>query len=170
VAAATAIEQAVGVQALLKWPNDVLVGGRKVAGILVEGLSGELFYVVGLGVNMGAPSLPAELREHASSLDEVSAAGVDASEVLATFLDHLERAIDGMTADAGERVRSTWEARMAGRGAIVSVRSAHGTGPALEGVALGIADDGALRMRTAVGEQLVYAGDVTLRGAPVGGT
>lgn len=67
LAAGVAVAQTVGAQASLKWPNDVLLDGRKVAGILVEGRPAEGWAVVGIGLNVALrePDFPAELRDRA---------------------------------------------------------------------------------------------------------
>jgi BirA family biotin operon repressor/biotin-[acetyl-CoA-carboxylase] ligase len=68
--AGVAVAEVAGPQALLKWPNDILVDGRKVAGILVEGRPQERWAVVGVGLNVALreSDFPAELRERAVSL------------------------------------------------------------------------------------------------------
>src|SRR3954454_24716888 len=63
LAAAVAVAEAVGRDARIKWPNDVLVGDRKVAGILVESRVPEGWAVLGIGVNVAVRDLPAELQE-----------------------------------------------------------------------------------------------------------
>ena len=70
MAAGLAVAEAIGPQALLKWPNDVLVGGRKVAGILVEGRPQEGWAVLGIGVNVALrqEDFPPELRDSAGTL------------------------------------------------------------------------------------------------------
>ena len=69
-AVAEVVAEVVGSEARLKWPNDVLVGGRKVAGILVEGRPQEGWAVVGIGLNVAVrhADFPAELRETAGTL------------------------------------------------------------------------------------------------------
>jgi BirA family biotin operon repressor/biotin-[acetyl-CoA-carboxylase] ligase len=161
VAAAVAVEESAGLMPRLKWPNDVLIAGRKAAGLLAEGHAAGVF-VVGLGVNLRAQAVPPALRGVATSLEEEADRPVDAAALLATYLDALEELIDGMTVDSGSAVLQAWERRMAGRGEHVAVWPAAGAGPPLEGVAVGLASDGALRVDAPGGETLVYAGDVSL--------
>ncbi len=70
LAAGVAVAELAGDSALLKWPNDVLVDGRKLAGILVEGRPQERWAVLGIGINVALriEQLPAELRDHAATL------------------------------------------------------------------------------------------------------
>jgi BirA family transcriptional regulator, biotin operon repressor / biotin---[acetyl-CoA-carboxylase] ligase len=150
--AGLAVADLAGARALVKWPNDVLVDGRKVAGVLVEGHLQEGWAVLGIGVNaaLDPAVLPDEVRERAGTL------GLDPSQLpraLADLLAALERrltetpedtlaALRGLDALAGRPVR--WEGG-AGTGA-------------------GIADDGALLVRGAEGTlHALAAGEVHLR-------
>lgn len=85
IAAVTALEPQV------KKPNDVLLGGRKVAGILAEASDGRIVVGVGVNVNLTAEQLPEELRKRATSLLLELGDTVDRIELLVTLLDRLER-------------------------------------------------------------------------------
>ncbi len=138
----------VGEQASVKWPNDVLLGGRKVAGILVEGRPQQSWAVVGIGLNVAVEEFPAELRSTAGTL------GLDVSEVepaLVRLLASLGRWVDGEPAVVLEAVR----ARDALRG-----RSVRWNGG--EGEAAGIDDDGRLLVSGADGVVALEAGEVHL--------
>jgi BirA family biotin operon repressor/biotin-[acetyl-CoA-carboxylase] ligase len=137
--------------AAIKWPNDVLLGGRKVAGILAEGRPQEGWVVLGIGLNVAVDDdgLPPELRPIATSLGGTPA---DVERVLAALLDALER---WLAVPAGDLL-AAYRARdaLAGRG--IRWSDGHGT-------ALGVADDGRLRVRDAAGaERLLDAGEVHL--------
>src|SRR3712207_3751665 len=88
--AAVAVSDACGSESAIKWPNDVLLGGRKVAGILVEGRPQERWAVVGIGVNVAVRSedLPEELRESATGMGR---GPEDVEAVLGDVLRALER-------------------------------------------------------------------------------
>jgi BirA family transcriptional regulator, biotin operon repressor / biotin---[acetyl-CoA-carboxylase] ligase len=73
IAAAVAVAEAVGPEAMIKWPNDILVEGRKVAGILIERRQHQDWTVLGIGVNVAVKQLPPELAETAGSLGRASA-------------------------------------------------------------------------------------------------
>lgn len=68
LAARAALLQAADLPIVIKWPNDLLVNGRKIAGILVEGVAGCLIVGIGINVNIGEEDFPRELRGEASSL------------------------------------------------------------------------------------------------------
>ena len=92
LAAAVAVAEEVGEAARIKWPNDVLVAGRKVAGILVEGRPQEHWMVLGIGLNVAVreEDLPPELHDTAGTLGLASA---DVEPTLAALLSALDRAL-----------------------------------------------------------------------------
>jgi BirA family transcriptional regulator, biotin operon repressor / biotin---[acetyl-CoA-carboxylase] ligase len=150
LAAGVAVAELAGPEAKLKWPNDVLLDGRKVAGILVEGRPQEHWAVVGIGVNVAvAPEdLPVELRDRAGTL------GLDPSAIeptLARLLALLERWIATSADDVLNAVR--------GRDALLGqpVRWADGAG-----VGGGIDGDGRLVVVTGEGQVTLNAGEVHL--------
>jgi BirA family transcriptional regulator, biotin operon repressor / biotin---[acetyl-CoA-carboxylase] ligase len=87
LAAAVAVAEAAGEHASIKWPNDVLLDGRKVAGVLVEARPQENWAVLGIGVNaaLDVTGLPAELRETAGTLGRT-----DLDVALSELLEHLD--------------------------------------------------------------------------------
>ena len=153
VAVCEACERAAGVECALKWPNDVWIEGRKVAGILLEGRPHEGWAVAGIGINvLTAPEeFPEELRASATSL---AAAGATAS--VKEVLEALLAALSARLADAPADVLAAWDARDALRGR--EVRWEDG-----QGVAAGIAESGALVVETSEGRVELDAGEVHLR-------
>lgn len=138
-------------RALIKWPNDVLLDERKVAGILAEGRPQEGWVVLGIGINVAiAPeAFPPELRTLATSLGG-DAGGV--ARALTALLGALEHWLAATPTEALEAYR----ARDALTGRAISWNG-HG------GTALGIADDGSLRVRADDGQVLTLdAGEVHL--------
>ena len=139
-----------GPRAQIKWPNDVLVDGRKVAGILVEGRPQEGWAVLGIGVNVAvAPEdFPPELRERAGTL------GRPATELEAVLMALLEALESWLTAAAPD-VLAAVRARDALRARPVSW--AHG-----RGVGAGIDADGRLLVDTGSKTVALEAGEVHL--------
>lgn len=146
LAAAVAVAEAVPAEAAIKWPNDVLVDGRKLAGILVEGRPQEGWVVLGIGLNVAG--FPAELGEIAAALP----AGVARDEVLAALIASL----DVWLATPLPEVLAAWRERDALRGQ--AVRWDGGTG-----VAAGIDEDGSLLVETDAGQVSLIAGEVHLQ-------
>lgn len=148
--AAVAVCRALPVEATIKWPNDVWIDGRKVAGILVEGRPQEGWAVLGVGLNVSTQTFPAELVDTATSLRLV---GVTRSpeDVLRDLLSSL----DGWLGAPPAHVLEAWRARDALRSQ--RVRWADG-----EGVAMGIDDSGALVVETSAGVVTLDAGEVHL--------
>jgi BirA family transcriptional regulator, biotin operon repressor / biotin---[acetyl-CoA-carboxylase] ligase len=150
LAAGVAVAEVVGGTAGLKWPNDVLVDGRKVSGILVEARPQERWAVVGIGVNVAlAPDdFPPELRDAAGTLG----LGVQEVEsVLDRLLGALERWLGAPLSDVLEAYR----VRDLLRGQAVEWEAGHG-------VATGIDADGRLLVATADGPVALGAGEVHL--------
>ena len=146
----------------LKWPNDVLLGGRKVSGILIESGSlpngSDLWLAVGVGVNL--THTPEGLERPATSLSEhLGDAHPPAFE---SALQRLAEAFESwrMIWDrlGFEAIASAWTERAAGIGQTCVVRLDRET---FDGVAEGLEPDGALRLRTAGGDvRRIHAGDV----------
>ena len=151
LAAAVAVAEVAGDAARIKWPNDVLVEGRKVAGILVEGRPQERWAVLGIGVNVAVrlEDLPEELHETAGTL------GLAPGDVEPT-LERLLRTLEAWLAAPEAEVLDAWRARDALRGQ--EVRWAAG-----EGRAAGIDADGRLCVELAGGGTTALdAGEVHL--------
>jgi BirA family biotin operon repressor/biotin-[acetyl-CoA-carboxylase] ligase len=133
-----------GANASLKWPNDVLVGGRKIAGVLVEGVTTGSHVesaVVGIGINVHTRAFPPELAERATSVALVCKTPPDRATILADTLASLDRDLHVVLGRGLGLVRARLEAADALRGC--RVRSDSGD----EGVACGIDDEGRLLVR-----------------------
>lgn len=154
-----------GAELALKWPNDVLAGGRKVAGVLTEArlsAGGYRHLILGLGANVHTADgdLPPGLAGRATSLDAVAGRRLSRGDLLADFLAALaERlpALDGeLGAPAARRLRADWSARWAHAGR----RARDGGGRSLR--LLGLAPDGALRVEGPAGMEPLRAGELEL--------
>ncbi len=150
LAAGVAVAELVGPRARVKWPNDVLIEGRKVAGILVEGRPQESWAVLGIGINVAlrAEDFPAELRQRAATL----ALAPDAIEpMLARLLLLLERWVAAPATAVLDAVRD--------RDALRGHRVRWSAG---DGQADGIDEHGRLLVQTDRGPQALEAGEVHL--------
>ena len=158
-----AIAATCGVEARLKWPNDLLVGGRKVAGILVEVAppgtadQGRLALIAGAGVNLTVPSFPAGAS--GVSLHTVVVVPPRARRLLDAWLVQLDRRSNDLEERGLPALLTEWRRLADGLGAPVCVRTPAGP---VEGVAEDLRGDGALLVRTRDGLIPVVAGDVQL--------
>jgi BirA family biotin operon repressor/biotin-[acetyl-CoA-carboxylase] ligase len=166
VAAAAAIAEETGRRPALKWPNDVLLDGRKVVGVLVE-MDAEVervhHVIAGIGVNLNAPpgSFPQALRGKASSLLAVTGKRVDRAAFTGRLLAALEARYGRYLAVGFPSVRTEWESYSRLTGTAVRVASPGGE---VGGTVLGLDDDGALRIRGDDGHVVrVVAGEVTVQ-------
>lgn len=150
LAAGVAVAEEAAPEAQVKWPNDVLVDGRKVAGILVEGRPQEGWMVLGIGLNVAVrvEDLPAELRDRAAGLGRAPA---DVEPTLERLLAGLERWLAASEAEVLDAVRA--RDALAGR----DIRWAAGSGRAQ-----GVDSQGRLVVATAGGQVALDAGEVHL--------
>jgi BirA family transcriptional regulator, biotin operon repressor / biotin---[acetyl-CoA-carboxylase] ligase len=161
-AVAEALEVA-GVEPRLKWVNDVLVGERKMAGILVEGEStgNRLeFLVAGIGINVNGTvdALPEEVRPLATTLEQELHCDTCIPDLETLVLDSIWRWADVLRAGDAASVLEGWKSRDATRGRKVKVHLPGGG--TLEGTAAGIDGEGHLLVDTPQGLQAVMQGSV----------
>lgn len=142
-----------------KWPNDVLIDGRKVAGILLEGTAADgdrlEWLVVGAGVNVAG--FPAATEFPATSLRAEGYAGADVGAVLEAFAEGFARWVATWQAEGFGAVRAAWLGRARGLGAPLTVRLERET---LEGTFCDLDADGALVLKAAAGCRRITSGDV----------
>jgi BirA family transcriptional regulator, biotin operon repressor / biotin---[acetyl-CoA-carboxylase] ligase len=169
VASATALRRAIESETKLKpeikWPNDILIGGKKVAGILTE-LSAEVDRVkhiilgIGVDVNLDANEFPAGLEKMATSLKIETGDAVSRAELATVILRELDFDYARICADKFTAVADEWETHCATIGRDVTVKIGDRK---IRGHAESLDDDGALRLRTEHGRlEPITGGDVTL--------
>jgi BirA family biotin operon repressor/biotin-[acetyl-CoA-carboxylase] ligase len=173
LAVAEALEDE-GLEPTIKWPNDVLLGGRKVCGVLTE-LEAETdrvdFVVVGIGVNLNSEleDFPPELRERATSVLITSGRRVDRALFAAALLGKLERCYERFRSDGFAALAEGWAKRSALAGRDITV---DGAGGMVSGAYAGIDSEGALLLKESGADgriRRVLAGDVTIIGGYAGG-
>ncbi len=159
LAVRAAVAPLVDEQVAVKWPNDVLAGGRKLAGILVETqLSGKhvASVVVGVGINVTQTDFPAPIRDIATSLALLASRELGRERLLARFLSALETELERLAADGMAGVADALAPYDALLGRHLKVG-------ALEGHGAGIDRSGQLRLRLLDGsEALIASGHVEL--------
>lgn len=162
VAVAGAIEAVTGLKTQLKWPNDVLVNGKKVGGILTEsGLRGKevAYTIVGIGINVNLRLADfAEIASLATSLSDELGGDVSRLELVRQLLFELDRLY--LTLPEGEAIFKEWRQRLVTMGKNVQVVSGDAV---YQGVAESVGRDGSLLLRRPDGSlSRVLAGDVSL--------
>ncbi|MBI5775283.1 MAG: biotin--[acetyl-CoA-carboxylase] ligase [Verrucomicrobia bacterium] len=169
VAAATALARAIhrqtAVQPEIKWPNDILIRGKKVVGILTE-LSAELdtvkYIILGIGVdvNQTAADFPPDVRRLATSLRLETGQPLDRAELAAAILRELDQDYARICGGQFEALADEWEERCSTIGANVAI---HVGSRIVQGRAESLDADGALLLRTQHGHlERIIGGDVTV--------
>lgn len=162
LAVVDAVRENAAVAADIKWPNDVQVAGKKLAGILIETEIADRgpVVLVGVGINVNFdPRALDEISGIATSLSVVLGRQIDREELLASYLLHFEHLY--ATALAGSSPRERWRASLVTLGQRVTATQPGGV---TYGVAEDVDADGSLLVRTGDGNLVaVEAGDVTLR-------
>ena len=137
----------------LKWPNDVLVGGKKMAGILVERRGGHTVLGMGVNVNHEKSQFPADVQHLATSLSIETGAQYDRAVLLRDILSELDKLVMIGRSGGLESIRRAWTEACA----IEGRRVRHGD---IEGVVTSIDTTGALTVATADGEQRIVFGEI----------
>ncbi|TCW31953.1 biotin--[acetyl-CoA-carboxylase] ligase [Gulbenkiania mobilis] len=151
---------ALGVPVALKWPNDLLIDGAKLAGILIE-LSGDALgpatVVIGIGLNVADPG-PID-----QPVANLAAAGhpLGRNQLLAAVLNALHDVLTTFNREGFAAFREEWTAHAAFVGEPVRVSFSHGQ--PVEGIARGVDDNGALLVETPEGLRTFHVGEVSLR-------
>jgi BirA family biotin operon repressor/biotin-[acetyl-CoA-carboxylase] ligase len=162
VALAETVASFVATGPSIKWPNDILVGGKKLAGILTESAchSGRIdFVILGIGVNLNYPVdlMPDTIRGTATSITSLTENNVSRELFLRRLIQDLDRCYGELEEAGFGAIAARWEARFGLRGKKVRVEMTDGV---LIGTALGIDQDGALIVEDGGQVRRIVAGDV----------
>jgi BirA family transcriptional regulator, biotin operon repressor / biotin---[acetyl-CoA-carboxylase] ligase len=162
LAASDALEESFALETDIKWPNDLLAGGRKLCGILAETFETPRgrAVVLGVGINLTNSAFPPEILGAATSVEEQTGRAPDRERLLAALVGALARRYEILQAAGGaDSTAREWESRSTfARGRRVRVALA---AESFEGTTRGLEPDGALRVETDGGEiRIVRAGDV----------
>jgi BirA family transcriptional regulator, biotin operon repressor / biotin---[acetyl-CoA-carboxylase] ligase len=151
----------------LKWPNDVLHDKQKLAGILIElqgDMDGPTAAVIGIGLNLRLPeTLRKNIDQPATDLQSILGQSPDSAQGLGIMLRHLAGVLEQFDHEGFKVLREEWLAHHAFEGQPVCIQMPDGR--QIEGVAVGVAADGALLLSTEQGTQRFAAGEVSLRSA-----
>jgi BirA family biotin operon repressor/biotin-[acetyl-CoA-carboxylase] ligase len=159
-----------GLVPTLKWPNDLLLGGRKAAGVLADletGPGGRIAHLVlglGVNVNLDPAALPADLAPLATSFAAVLGREVERAVVARHILEALDAWLHRFRREGFGPVREAWLrlSGLAGTRLAVAVGGPSAAAEVVEGTASGLGDDGALLLETASGRRAILSGEVTV--------
>jgi BirA family transcriptional regulator, biotin operon repressor / biotin---[acetyl-CoA-carboxylase] ligase len=166
VATAEALRRVAPLSPRLKWPNDVLVGGRKIAGILLESrsiASAEPILVIGVGVNLRQRKFPPELTGRATSVELETGRPVDRDTLLETLLEQFDTWRARLEGEGFGSVRERWKSLSDTIGRRVTVDGISGTATDLD-------SDGALLIDAGDGVRRVIAGEIATDEMATGNT
>lgn len=163
VAVADALEDFIPIAPAIKWPNDILVEGKKLAGILTE-LSCDAdrvdYVILGIGINLNYPAheMPEAIRHRATSVLQLTGAPVSRESVLRRLIHDLDRCYGDLEVSGFPALAARWQARFGLRDRRIRVELLD---QSVSGVARGIDRDGALLLEDESGAlQRIVAGDV----------
>lgn len=164
VAVAEAIIHTTGIDAKIKWPNDILIDGKKVCGILTE-MSTEMdainHVIIGVGINVNNSDFPEELKDKGTSLRQVKGEKVSRIQVLSSLLERFEHYYVKAETEGFKEVLESWRSLCTTLGQKVKIT---GQKENFEGIALDIDESGALLIKTGDGKVVrILSGDVSLR-------
>jgi len=152
----------------IKWPNDVILGGMKCCGMLLESVIGKpeesVLVVLGVGLNINQTSFAGELAASATSLCLFAGRPLDRVEILVSLLGRLEQQIDDVYARPDVTL-ARYESCLLGKGKLVAFLDIN-SGRAKEGMMTGVSATGALLVRVEDEIITLHAGDVTLQEGP----
>jgi len=162
VAVARGVRQATALPVCCKWPNDLLLHGKKFAGILLEsalGPRGFEFVVVGIGINVNQCVFPEALRPRATSLALLAGHAMDRINIFRAVLESLEHEYDSFASRGLTSIVPDWLelAPIIGKRVSADVQ-----GVTVHGTVIGISPDGGLQLHTDAGDRTLFAGDVTI--------
>lgn len=163
IALVEALEKSLGIHAMIKWPNDVMINGKKTAGILTElraEMEGIHYIIVGIGVNVNNTRFPKTLRDKVTSLSIELKEKVSRVAVVRALLEALEKWYLVTLQDEMNQTFERWRELSCTLGNRVEVNIGDKT---LEGIATRLEPNGSLYLRLASGEERqILAGDVTM--------
>lgn len=161
-AVAIAIEKATGMQCECKWPNDVLLNGKKCCGILLESTFQHNlleYAVIGIGININQASFDGDLEETATSLKLAAHKSFDRYEIFRSIVESLEHLYGDIKAGDFKKTLSEWNSRATIFDKQVELSQ---SGERIYGRAIALSADGGLILETSDGKRIFYAGDVTI--------
>lgn len=169
VAVVRAIKQEVGIHCKIKWPNDILINGKKLVGILTEmqaetDLVQSVIIGIGINVNQQANEMAPDIREIATSLAIEKGEGVERAGLIAAIFYEFEQLYDLYLESGFSAIRPLWEAEAISVGTYLYARTMH---EVIYGYAKGITDEGILLLVDENGKtHHIYSADIEIATQP----
>ncbi len=151
--------RAIGAGAMIKWPNDIVIGTKKVCGILTEYSGGRV--ICGIGINVNTRAFPEELSHIATSIYLQTGRETDRAALTAAVMNEFEPLYDRFLSGGFAALSDEYKARCVTIGREVTVT---GAGEAVSGTATGITPDGGLVLDTENGQKIITSGEASVRG------
>ena len=165
VAVAQGIEETTGITPFIKWPNDILMDGKKVTGILTE-MQAEadrihsIIIGIGINVNQTETDFPEELQQIASSLSIQTGEVLSREKVICSILKKMENLYFQYCSEGFAPIKTLWESYAISVGKVITATTPQ---KKITGIALGITDEGVLLMKDEAGEiHSIYSADIEL--------
>jgi BirA family biotin operon repressor/biotin-[acetyl-CoA-carboxylase] ligase len=160
--AALAIEQHTGSKCECKWPNDIMINGKKCCGILMENCfqSNSIdFTIAGIGLNINQENFPVELKNKATSLKSECGRGFDRPAIFRQIMRTMESVYSEFISEHSGNILEKWKshANMFGKNILIDV-----SGRKISGKAVDLSANGGLILDTPEGRKVFYSGDVTV--------
>lgn len=153
-------------QAQLKWPNDLLIGREKLAGILIElqgDMEGPSVAVIGVGINLNLPtSIKQQIDQPVTDLASLTQTPINPNALLGESLKHLTDILSTFEQRGFTSLRDEWTQYHAYH--LQTVKMLHPNGSETLGTVMNVAEDGNLLVKTELGEQRFSSGEISLRG------
>lgn len=158
-AVARALLTTCGAVVQLKWVNDIVWNGKKLGGILAEMPQRDAL-IVGIGINLIEVERPEDLRDRATSMQEVVGQLTNVNQIAASLATEIERAFGLLESRERTQILNEWKERSATLGKEIKALMGNET---IIGTAVDIDRSGSLVVRTADGDRTIHAGEVSIR-------
>lgn len=151
VATASAIQQLASVPVKLKWPNDILLNGKKLAGILCECIPGTpSAVIVGIGINLNQSTFPTDIQDIATSIKLETGNTINRTDLVLSLLENLDHEYEEFLHEKRESLIQKWTEKTDIFDKVITI---YQKGTSLTGTATGLDQDGRLILQTPDGEQ-----------------
>ena len=148
VATVSAIQQNGAKQARLKWPNDILLNGKKLSGILCEHIPGKAV-IAGIGINMNQTQFPSDIQDIATSMKMATGSSINRADLILSLLKNLDCGYEEYLNGNKQSLLQKWTSNTDMFGKTVTV---HQKGVSITGIAMSLDSDGRLILQTSDGE------------------